>query len=59
MGGNFMYDLGGKLNTAQDPTMEIQNAPVSRELKYQASFMQSVSFWKIHWPEIERGQGHP
>ena len=49
-----MYDLSGKLRNAQDPTVEIQNAPVSRELKYQVSFMQNVSFWKIHGPEIEQ-----
>ena len=53
-----MYDVNGKLRNAQDPTVEIQNAPVSRELKYQVSFMQNLSFWKIHWPEIERSQGH-
>ena len=51
---NFIDDLGGKSSTAQDPTVEIQNAPVSRELKYQASFMQSLSSLKIHWPEIQR-----
>ena len=54
-----MYDLSGKSRIAQDLTVEIQNAPVSRELKYQVSFMQSFSFWKIHGPEIERSQGHP
>ena len=54
MGENF-----GKSRISQDPTVEIQNASVSRELKYQVSFMQNVSFWKIHWPEIERRQGHP
>ena len=49
-----MYDLSGKLRNAQDLTVEIQNAPVSRELKYQVSFMQNVSFQKIHGPEIEQ-----
>ena len=53
-GGNFIHDPGGKSSAAQDPTVEIQNAPVSRELKYQVSFMQSLGFWKIHWPEVER-----
>ena len=53
-----MYDLNGKSRAVRDLTVEIQNAPVSRELKYQVSFMQSVSFWKIHGPEIERSQGH-
>ena len=39
-----MYDLNGKSSTVQDLTVEIQNAPVSRELKYQVSFMQNFSF---------------
>ena len=54
-----MYGLGGKSSTAQGPTVGIQNAPVSRELKYQASFMQRVRLWKNHWPEIEKAQGQP
>ena len=37
--------------------MEIQNAPVSRELKYQVSFMQNVSFQKIPGEKFERAQG--
>ena len=49
-----MYDLTRKSNTAQDLTIEIQNAPVSRGLKYLVSFMRNLSFWKIHGPEIER-----
>ena len=52
MGENFK-----KSRITKDPTIEIQNAPVSRELKYQVSFMQNVSFQKILGEKFERAQG--
>ena len=49
-----MVENFGKPRIAQDLTVDIQNALDSRELKYQASFMQNLSFWKIHGPEIDQ-----
>ena len=44
-----MGKIYGKSSIAQDPTVEIQNAPVSRELKYQVSFMQKPQLLENSW----------
>ena len=53
-----MVENFGKSRIAQDRTVEIQNAPDSRELKYQVSFKQNLSFRKIPGEKFERDQGH-